>query len=133
GSDLTRLDGPKFEKGYLPIVHLRYRHEGRVFEEEIFTSCDPMLARYGVVFARFSLPEGDDGKLETQLEWPTLLNEKDGIVRDKPPEWAQQQQPDPEAILNNRVGGGGGATSKSASPVLICFDKGKWIFNVARN
>src|SRR4051794_8897950 len=27
GADLRRLDGPRYEAGYLPIVQLRYRHD----------------------------------------------------------------------------------------------------------
>jgi len=53
GSDLRMLEGPKYEKGYLPIVHNRYRHKGLVVEQEAFASVESPYAEHGTVFISF--------------------------------------------------------------------------------
>lgn len=53
GEDLSRLDGPKYEKGYLPIVHNRYRHAGVTIEQEVFAGVEPPYSDSGMVFVSF--------------------------------------------------------------------------------
>ncbi|MDB6023960.1 MAG: hypothetical protein JWM68_183 [Verrucomicrobiales bacterium] len=53
GSDLKKLQGPKYEKGYLPIVQMEYEHGGSVYSEEVFASTDRLFAERGLVFVRF--------------------------------------------------------------------------------
>jgi hypothetical protein len=67
GSDLNRLDGPKLEQGYLPIVRLRYQHAGATFTEECFASVHPAQADQGVAFLRVGVaaaPAGQKQKVE---------------------------------------------------------------------
>src|SRR5205809_4233209 len=44
GDDLSRLQGPKFVDGYLPIVQMTYTTQGSTWEQEVFCSTDPALA-----------------------------------------------------------------------------------------
>jgi hypothetical protein len=53
GEDSLRLDGPVFEEGYLPIVHLHYKNSGVDYEQETFAATSTPLAEHGVVFVRF--------------------------------------------------------------------------------
>ena len=55
GSDLARLDGPKYADGYLPIVQLKYTADGAIFAQEAFASTDPKLAEHGVVLVKLTL------------------------------------------------------------------------------
>lgn len=57
GSDLSKLQGPAFVDGYLPIVRMTYSSQGSVWEQESFCSIDPALADNGVVFVKFTLKE----------------------------------------------------------------------------
>ena len=61
GSDLRRLDGPRCERGYLPIVRIDYSHSGAVYSQEAFAGTDPVLARNGIVLVRFTLLKGARG------------------------------------------------------------------------
>jgi hypothetical protein len=86
GEDLSRLDGPKYERGHLPIVQLRYRHGPHVYTQETFASVDPKLASHGVVFVRLGVAEGPankKAKVEAQIESADVLRAKDGAVPDK--------------------------------------------------
>src|SRR5262249_55936488 len=47
GSDPTNLDGPRYAEGYLPIVQLRYRHDGLSYGQEAFAAVDETLAAAG--------------------------------------------------------------------------------------
>jgi hypothetical protein len=86
GDDLAQLDGPKLERGYLPIVHLAYRHDGQTFQQEVFAPTDDEGAQHGVAYARFGLadgPKGRTGKVEAQIEGYVVHKVADGIVRDE--------------------------------------------------
>jgi hypothetical protein len=41
GDDIKRLEGPKYERGYLPIVQLRYRYGQHVYTQEAFAAVEP--------------------------------------------------------------------------------------------
>src|SRR3989442_12655575 len=41
GEDLDRLYGPRYEQGYLPMVELKYEHDGATYEQEDFASVEP--------------------------------------------------------------------------------------------
>src|SRR5262249_46283637 len=43
GKDLSRLDGPHFADGYLPIVQLEYTSDDGTYREECFAATDPEL------------------------------------------------------------------------------------------
>jgi hypothetical protein len=105
GEDLRRLEGPKYERGYLPIVHLTYQSAGVTYAQEAFAAVDETLAARGAVFVRFTLAESKDdnaGKVEAQIECPVPLVGRGGAVRD------------------------------ARGKVLACYDGG-WAFNSARN
>ncbi|HTL29621.1 MAG TPA: hypothetical protein VL282_10375, partial [Tepidisphaeraceae bacterium] len=54
GSDISRLEGPACEKGYLPIVRTRYQYAGQTIEEEAFAPTTKELADPGAIFVKFS-------------------------------------------------------------------------------
>jgi len=54
GSDVTRLDGPKYERGWLPIVRIADSHGGTIYEQEAFAACSESLADHGAVLVRFT-------------------------------------------------------------------------------
>ena len=86
GDDLKQLDGPKYERGYLPIVQLRYRYGPHVYTQEAFASVDPKLAESGVVFVRLGIAEGpkdQKAKIEAQIESSIVLRAKGNMVPDK--------------------------------------------------
>src|SRR4051794_14213100 len=59
GDDLTKLKGPHFADGYLPIVQLEYASDDGVYREECFAATDPQLAAAGAIFVRFEFPGQD--------------------------------------------------------------------------
>ncbi|MDH7480655.1 MAG: hypothetical protein QHH26_01605 [Armatimonadota bacterium] len=79
GKDLSKLDGPKYEKGYLPIVHNRYRHAGVTIEQEAFACVEPPYSDSGVVFLSFK----GSGKLVALLTMTTnaVMYPKNGVLR----------------------------------------------------
>ena len=88
GADLARLEGPKFDRGYYPIVQLRYRHAGHTYDQEVFAPTDEEGSQHGVAYARFTVAEGAKGsetrkgKVEAQIEGYVVHKVADGIVRD---------------------------------------------------
>ena len=68
GSDLNRLNGPKFLGGYLPIVQLSYESGGATYGEEAFASVDPIFEKNAAVFVAFDLKKGDSGRIEAKFE-----------------------------------------------------------------
>jgi hypothetical protein len=67
GNDLARLDGPRLTDGYLPIVGMSYREGEAVYRQEAFASVEPALANHAVVFVRFTLDAGQEGKVSAQV------------------------------------------------------------------
>lgn len=63
-----RLDGPKYLKGYLPIVKLRYTDYGTVYEEEVFASVDPQAAAVGTVYLKLSVASGPGGPVTLRVD-----------------------------------------------------------------
>ncbi|MDB5321757.1 MAG: hypothetical protein JWN40_3388 [Phycisphaerales bacterium] len=80
GADLRRLDGPKYEAGYLPIVQLRYRQEKATYAEECFASVDPDLLSHGAIFMKFTLAGGEAGLVEAQVEAAAPLRRVGGTL-----------------------------------------------------
>jgi hypothetical protein len=58
GSDLARLHGPTYDRGYLPIVETRYRTGGATVVEEAFVPVDAPYGDHATVFVRLSLAGG---------------------------------------------------------------------------
>ena len=81
GHDLDRLDGPRYVEGYLPIVLNRYRHDGAVYEQEVFASCEPGFAEHAVVFVRFTLVGGSRGRVSAHIRvWGPLERSNDRVA-----------------------------------------------------
>jgi hypothetical protein len=106
GEDLSKLQGPVYEQGYLPVVENRYTHDGNVYTQEAFASVDPKLSSNGVAMVRMGLASGkaNTSKVEVQFESPKpmkLSAAKDMII-------------------------------DADGKLIASFDAGKWQFNNAR-
>jgi hypothetical protein len=80
GTDLRRIEGPKYERGYLPIVQLRYRLDKAVYAQECFASVDPELSSQGTVFIKFTLSQGEAGLVEAQVAVAAPLRKVNGTL-----------------------------------------------------
>lgn len=80
GEDLSRLNGPHLDRGYLPMVNLSYEHDGMVYEEECFAATAELLAEHGIVFVRMQVAGGKSGKVSATLEARGPLVSGDGRV-----------------------------------------------------
>jgi hypothetical protein len=67
GSNLSKLDGPHYLDGYLPIVQLRCNEDGESYGEEVFASVDPALAASGAILVKFDLPNANRGRIELRF------------------------------------------------------------------
>jgi hypothetical protein len=67
GDDLSRLDGPRYAGGYLPVVRVAYTHGKVVYEQEAFAPVRGALADCGAVFLRFTV-RGAAGAVAARLE-----------------------------------------------------------------
>src|SRR5262249_4913037 len=54
GKDLSRLEGPTYLDGYLPIVSTKYRAADASYHEEVFAPVDEFSAAHGAALVRFS-------------------------------------------------------------------------------
>ena len=82
GSDPAHLDGPHCENGYLPVFTLHDTVDGIRYTERFFAATDPDLAAHGVIYAQFTLDEGDAGRIELQWERTDRLTDDHGVLRD---------------------------------------------------
>lgn len=73
GGDLNQLDGPRYERGYLPIVQMDYRSGDSVCAQETFASVEPLLAKHAVLFARFAAKNAKGGVISARIEGKTPL------------------------------------------------------------
>ena len=55
GSDPSRLSGPTYESGYLPVVRTKYDCDGATLAEEAFVPVEPPYSDHAATFVRFSL------------------------------------------------------------------------------
>ncbi|MGH7135734.1 MAG: hypothetical protein ACREHD_08345, partial [Pirellulales bacterium] len=67
GSDLERLDGPRYADGYLPIIECSYRQGNVHYDQQAFAPVEPGLAKDGVVLLRFKA-RGGSGKIAARIE-----------------------------------------------------------------
>jgi len=74
GGDLGKLEGPHLTDGYLPIVTMSYRQGDAAYRQETFVSVEPALANHAVVFVRFTLDAGQEGKVSAQVTPPEPLH-----------------------------------------------------------
>ena len=85
GEDLSRLDGPGYLDGFLPIVQLTYRQSGVAYHEEVFAPVDEKLAASGTSMVRFSLAGGKSasGRVEARIDAAAKLSVEDGAIRNE--------------------------------------------------
>ena len=86
GDDLARLDGPRYEQGYLPIVQSRTAPAGRCSRRKRSRRSTRSSPQHGVVLVRFTLAEGtagDAGHVEAQVEGTSVLQAVKGVVSGK--------------------------------------------------
>jgi hypothetical protein len=73
GGDLTRLDGPRYLEGHLPVVQMAFRCGGVLYHEEVFAPVEPEMADRGAVMVRFTVSEAPFGHVEAHVESETAL------------------------------------------------------------
>ncbi|MEP6663994.1 MAG: hypothetical protein ABJC04_10050, partial [Verrucomicrobiota bacterium] len=72
GERSESLDGPCYERGYLPIVQIDYHSGDATYHEETFASID--WTNNAVLFTRFSLREGKSGTVSTRIATNAALH-----------------------------------------------------------
>jgi hypothetical protein len=83
GDHLTRLTGPTYLDGYLPVVQLKYRHEAIHYREEAFAPVEQSWAGRGATLVQFSAA-GGEGRVEARIDFDGPLNVDDGeVLNDK--------------------------------------------------
>ncbi|HNQ74410.1 MAG TPA: hypothetical protein PKN95_12500 [Verrucomicrobiota bacterium] len=80
GEAIRALDGPRYERGYLPIVQTEYRDGEATYREESFASVD--WPDHAVVFAQFTLKRGSHEIVTARLETNAPLMAVDNTIRD---------------------------------------------------
>jgi hypothetical protein len=91
GQVLGRLEGPRYHKGYLPVVKLKYRRFGVTYHQEAFAPVDGSSAPHGAVMVRFSVSDiiadggtTNLGRIEARFESPSPLRAEHGqVLNDK--------------------------------------------------
>lgn len=84
GSDLSRLDGPQFVDGYLPMVRTTYRpSDAAALTQEAFIPATAPFAEHAAVFLRLAAPEGSAGTaVNVAIQSTGALTVKDRVVVD---------------------------------------------------
>ncbi|MEX2170333.1 MAG: hypothetical protein WD851_13550 [Pirellulales bacterium] len=81
GDDLTRLDGPRYLDGYLPVVAIKYGQEGAVYQQEVFAPVESTAAEQGTAMLRFSVSQGD-GQVQARISSETPVHAQEGEILD---------------------------------------------------
>jgi hypothetical protein len=82
GAEMKRLEGPRYEAGYLPLVRVDYAHDGAVYEQEAFAAVSPAVANHGAVYVRFAVSK-KVGRVTARLDGKHGFTVKAGVVRDE--------------------------------------------------
>lgn len=81
GEDLARLTGPRYVKGYLPIVQTRYQEGDVEYAQEAFASTQPPFAENNAsVFVQFTLHKGKEGTVSAHIGTDEALHWNNGWV-----------------------------------------------------
>ncbi|MCX7011720.1 MAG: hypothetical protein NTW86_03980 [Candidatus Sumerlaeota bacterium] len=83
GQDLERLDGPRYEQGWLPIVRMAYREGEATYEQEAFAPVNPAFADCGAVLVQFRIPSNASGRLVAHIVLNGYVEAADGALRDE--------------------------------------------------
>lgn len=81
GAEVSRLDGPRYAEGYLPIVQVAYTAGGTRYEQEAFVPARGTLADYGAVVIRFTA-RAKAGRVTARISSKKLTTAS-GAVRDE--------------------------------------------------
>lgn len=81
GGKASGLDGPYYERGYLPIVRMNYRSGGATYREETFASIDS--GEGALLFTRFSLARGKNGTVVAHIQSKGLLHQSGTSICDE--------------------------------------------------
>ena len=65
GGEISSLDGPRYERGYLPIVQMDYHSDGKTYREETFAGIE--LGDHAVLYTRFGLRDGESGIVAARI------------------------------------------------------------------
>ena len=79
GERLSDLSGPRYERGYLPIVQMDYRSSEATYREETFASID--LTNHAVLFSQFCLKDGRSGTIVARIESSGPLHARDHAIQ----------------------------------------------------
>ena len=82
GAELTRLNGPRYAQGYLPIVENEYHHGGVTYAQEVFAGVEPSFAASAGVLVRMGIKGGGEGKISIRIDHEGPLSFADGLLRD---------------------------------------------------
>lgn len=87
GADVTRVDGPRYLEGWLPIVQVGYPHDACLYRQEAFAPVEPQLAEFGTTFVRFTAAGSRPGTVTARVEATglqftdgSLTNEKGELI-----------------------------------------------------
>src|SRR5439155_22528789 len=80
GEDLAQLNGPRYERGYLPIVQITYSHEKAVYEQEAFAPIRKPWSDAGTVFLRFTARNAA-GFIRAQIAADSVIKAQTGTLR----------------------------------------------------
>ncbi len=83
GSDLKRLDGPRYCEGHLPIVNVAYRVGALTYRQEAFAPVEPAYAQGGAVMVRFTAVGTAEGRVEARVEPGKPVREGSGQLLDE--------------------------------------------------
>ena len=111
GADLRRLDGPRQERGYLPVVSFRYAQGTARYTQETFAAVDSAAARQGLIWVRFGIEGRSEGRVAARFHASGLRASEPGVLHDAGsrvvawfgPGWVWEAV---EARLVGRVGAG---------------------------
>ena len=81
GADPSRLDGPRYRDGHLPVVRVDDLDGPTVYEQEAFAPVTRPLADAGAVFLRFSA-RGDAGIVAAHLDFDAPISAGKGSIAD---------------------------------------------------
>lgn len=80
GSDLDRLDGPRYFKGYLPIVQMSYRIGSSSCEQEVFMPVKAPYSDHGGMQVRLRVKGKQPIPVSIALDSDSALNMQQGAV-----------------------------------------------------
>lgn len=80
GSDLDRLDGPRYLKGHLPIVQMSYRKGDACYEQEAFIPVKPPYSDHAGMLVRLSAKGKQPIQMSIALDSEALLEMRSGAV-----------------------------------------------------